>query len=181
LRSDVSGSRSSEDPSVTSVAMRLLGRRPLTEAELRERLATARHAADAIDHACERLREAGYLDDHALALDFIVNRAERLGHGPEKLVAALCGRGVPQGVAEAALQLAIERGDLSPREVLLRRMRRQLRGTAAPLTPRAYARVYNTLRRAGFGGESIRRELDRYREPASHAEPIADEATDDFP
>ena len=161
--------------------MRLLGRRPLTEAELRERLARAHHAAAAIDHTCERLREAGYLDDHALAVDFIVNRAERLGHGPEKLLAALCERGVPEEVVEAALQLAIERGDLSPREVLQRRMRRHLRGAAPPLTPREYARVYNALRRAGFDGAMIRQELDCLREPASHAEPIADETTDDFP
>lgn len=161
--------------------MRLLGRRPLTEAELRERLTRAQHAAGAIDHACERLRQAGYLDDHALALEFIVNRAERLGHGPDKLVAALCERGVARGVAEAALQLAVERGDVSPREVLLRRLRRYLRGATPPLSAREYARVYNALRRAGFGGELIRQELECYRAPASHAEPIADETTDDFP
>jgi SOS response regulatory protein OraA/RecX len=164
-----------------SAAMRLLGRRPLTEAELRARLAKARHSATAIDHTCERLRAAGYLDDHALALDFIVNRAQRLGHGPEKLVAALCGRGVLRDVAEGALQLTVERGDFSPREVLLQRMRHHLRVAAPPLGRRDYARVYNALRRAGFGEEMIRQELDCHREPASHAEPIANETTDDFP
>jgi hypothetical protein len=60
-------------------------------------------------------------------------------------------------------------------------MRQHLRGAAPPLGPRDYARVYNALRRAGFGEEMIRQELEGYRDPASHAESIADETTDDFP
>jgi SOS response regulatory protein OraA/RecX len=65
----------------------------------------------------------GYLDDRRLALEFIVTRAERLGHGPTKLVEDLCRRGVGREVAEAALRLAVERGDVSTTEVLRRRMR----------------------------------------------------------
>jgi SOS response regulatory protein OraA/RecX len=171
---------SSRDASVAGAAMRLLGRRPLSEAELRERLRARGHAAAAVEEACARLREAGYLDDLRLALDFIVTRAERLGHGPAKLVVDLCGRGVGHDVAEDALQIAIRQGDLVPREVLRRRMRRHLGGAPVPPGPRDYARVYNALRRAGFDDEAIRQELGDCRESASHAEPIADETSDDF-
>jgi regulatory protein len=176
----VSRDDSSRDASVAEAAMRLLGRRPLSEAELRGRLEARGHATAAVDEACARLREAGYVDDRRLALDFIVTRSERLAHGPEKLVADLCGRGVGRDVAEAALRIAIRQGDLSPRELLRRRMRRHVGDAALPLGPRDYARVYNALRRAGFDGEAIRRELEDRREPASHAEPIADETSDDF-
>jgi len=161
--------------------MRFLARRPLSETELRARLEAGEHAASEIEEVCDRLKEAGYLDDHRLAVDFVTTRAERLGHGPEKLVAALCGRGVAREVAEAALRLAVERGDLSPREVLRRRLRRHLGDAASPRSPRDYARVYNALRRAGFDDGAIREELGPYREPASHTEPTAEEIDDEFP
>ena len=147
---------------------------------MRARLAAKGHPEPAIEEACSRLAETGYLDDGKLALDFIATRAERLGHGPEKLLAALRARGVEPDEAEAALRLAVERGDLAPREVLRQRLPRHLRGATLPLASREYARVYNALRRAGFDDDAIRKELGRCGEPASHTESATDEIDDDF-
>ena len=82
------------------------------------------------------------------------------------------------GTVEDALALreVVERGDVTPREILRRRIRRRLVGAALPLDRRGLARVYNALRRAGFDAESIRQELEPYGVPTSRVDPISDEA-----
>jgi len=171
---------STRERSAKAAALRLLARRPLSLAEVHARLERQGYGPDEIEEACGRLGELGYLDDARLALDFIVTRAARLSHGPEKLVEALCRRGVERTVAHAALDRARAEGELDDLDLLRRRLRRHLRDPHGPLDRRDYARVYNALRRAGFDPEAIRRELDSYREPASHDQPTTDETTDDF-
>ena len=173
---------SSTGLSASRAAVRLLTRRPLSEDELCRRLEAQGHAAEEVESACRRLRQAGYLDDQRLAMDFIVTRAERLGHGPERLVADLLRRGVRAEVARSAMHLAVERGDIAPRELLRARIRSGLGDGPPHLPPRAYARMYNALRRAGFDEESIGRELEPYRAVLeSPGELTADERNDDLP
>ena len=167
-------------PSAAEEALSMLARRPLTEAELRRRLSARDHSEEAVVTACAQLREAGYVDDGRLALDFIVLRAERLGHGPSRLIDALLRRGVEREIAQLALQRAIEQGDFDPARLLRRRIERLLRGAPAQPGLRERARVYNTLRRAGFDDDAIRRELASLDEPEPHEEPRTDETTDDF-
>ena len=170
----------SKNGSAAEEALSILARRPLTEAELRRRLAARDHSDEDVHEACAYLRKAGYVDDGRLALDFIVLRAERLGHGPSRLTDELCRRGVEREVAESALQRAIDQGDLDPQRLLRRRLERLLRD--APTQPglRDRVRVYNALRRAGFDGDAIRRELASLDQPEPHEEPRTDETTDDF-
>ena len=166
----------------SEAAVRLLARRPLTERELSRRLEAQGHPPGEIDDALHRLREAGYLDDRRFAADFIVTRAERMGHGPGKLLADLARRGIPAETAEAALRLAVEQGDVDPRELLRSRIRSRLGDPSQGLAPRAHARMYNALRRAGFDEESIGTELEPYRAALESAgEWPADEKSDDLP
>ena len=67
-------------------ALTLLAHKPLTESEVRVRLASRGHAAESVHATIERLRDAGYVDDQRLALHFIATRASRLGHGPGRLI-----------------------------------------------------------------------------------------------
>ena len=144
-------------------ALKALARRPLTDAELRDRLAKREWGADEIDETLERLRAGGYVDDAKLALDFIVLRSARLAVGLLKLIADLRKRGVSESVARTAWRQAIDSGDLDSLAVLRHRLRRQLSSAERPLDSRGYARVYNALLRAGFEGEHIRKELEPYR------------------
>ncbi len=173
---------SSTGLSASHAAVRLLARRPLSQDELCRRLAAQGHAAEEVESACRKLRQAGYLDDRRFAMDFIVTRAERLGHGPERLVADLVRRGVRAEVARAAMLRAVDQGDVAPLELLRARVRSRLGDGPRQLQPRAYARMYNALRRAGFEEESIGRELEPYRAVLeSPGELTADERTDDLP
>jgi regulatory protein len=145
------------------VALSLLARRPLTEAELRGRLAAAGHAADVCDAVCRRLSEHGYLDDARLAEEYIVARAVRLGHGPDRLIAALVRRGLDEDVATGAWRRLVERGDLDPHDLLRDQVVRRLAPYGPKPDRRAYARVYNALLRSGFPADDVTEALRPHR------------------
>ena len=147
--------------------MQLLSRRPLTELELRERLRDRGQDSATIDRTCRRLVEDGYLDDRAIAADYIRARSERLGHGPRRLLDDLCRRGVDRDLAEAALHEVVEQGDVATDELLLRQIRKRV-GTATSIDSRGFRRVYNALLRAGFEDDAIRRHLQPLLETPDH-------------
>jgi regulatory protein len=141
-------------PPARERAVALLARRPYGEAELGRRLAAEGHGGEEIERALAELRRWGLLDDRRLAEHFILARAERLGHGPGRLLADLQRRGVAGDVAREVLEELCRRGDLDPDALLRRAIRRRGAGDE-----RAKARMYNALLRAGFDETSIRREL----------------------
>ena len=140
-------------------ALRLLGIRPLTVAELRQRLEARGHAPDAIDEVAERVERQGYVDDAELARNYIVSRALRLGHGPRRLIEDLVRRGVARDTARAAWACAVDRGDLDCEALLRRELERRLGPAPAELDPRNQRRVYNALLRAGFEASAVHRAL----------------------
>lgn len=148
--------------SASDDAARLLGRRPLTERELQQRLTERGHPADVIDATLAAFRDRGYISDYRLALEYIVRRAERLGHGRRRLLGDLARRGVAEDVLERAWQAADEGGELDHERALERRVRKRLRGRER-LDPRAWARVYNALLREGFEEPAVRGRLERHR------------------
>jgi len=134
-------------------ALDLLARRPRAESELRLALATDGYADDVIDATLARLAARGYVNDRALAVQYLVSRAERLGHAPSRLLAELRTRGVPEPVLEAAEREAREvHGVDAPRMV-----RREIdrRGAGPDADPRRKARVYNALLRAGYDADDV--------------------------
>jgi len=77
-------------------ALRLLARRAMSEARLKERL-LARFAPE---EALKRLRAMGYLDDRAFAETYVATRAR---YGPMKLRRLLLAQGVGEEIVEAVL------------------------------------------------------------------------------
>ena len=150
-------------------AVRYLARRPLTVLELQDRLRQDGHAAGAVEAVLERLLAEGSLDDRALASHYMSTRMTRLGHGPERLVRDLVGRGVDAAVAGEALATGLRQGDLDPEGILRREIDRRLPGDT--ITPREHRRVYNAMLRAGFEPLSIRRAMERYRRDPDSSEP----------
>jgi len=149
-------------PSAHAEALRLLARRPRSRRELCIELERKGHKSAAIDEAVTRVEASGYLNDEKLAQHFITARADRLLHGPQRLLADLERRGVSRALAERALRKAVESGDVAPLALLRRAIRRRLAGREQ-LDSAGYARMYNALLRAGYGGTDVRRELEPYR------------------
>jgi len=144
-------------------ALRLLGRRPLTEDELRRRLEDRGHAADAVASALQRAVDAGYVDDSRLAGEYIATRARRLGHGKDRLLRELRRRGVDADLAASAWDRVVEEEGLEPLKLLRRAAQGRVERCGGKLDPRAYRRVYNALLRAGFDPDAIAAELRAYR------------------
>jgi len=166
-RSPVDPPRAAVRESTYDDAVELLARRPLSEAELRERLDGRAHDPDDVERVVERLRAASYLDDERLALDLILFRS-RKGHGPERTSEEIRRRGVGEEAIRRAWEAAARDYDIDPREILRLRVRRHLQKEAQPLDQRQLRRVYNALLRAGFAATDVRSELDPFLdEPGS--------------
>ena len=110
----------------------------------------------------ETLRRRGYLGDAELAMQYVVARATRLGHGPLRLQRDLEQRGIDASVAQRAWQQAVEQGDVDPETLLGRAVERRLGGSALQ-GPGNYRRVYNALIRAGFDPHDVRAALAPHR------------------
>lgn len=167
------------DASAWSDALRWIAGRPRTRAEMRERLARRSHPPETIEAVVERLEREGYLDDDELAWNFIVARAERLGHGPRRLIDDLERRGLPRATARAAWERAIERGDLDEEALLRRELQRRLGPSRGPLDTRTHRRVYNALLRAGFESSAVHRELVALRGSAARSDHEPGQGFDD--
>jgi len=104
-----------------------------------------------------RLKENKYLDDERYARQFVRQRAEIRKQGSFRIARELRARGVPDRHIEAALA---ERAAESDEGATVRaRLARRLKTLRGPLDERRTASLYNSLLRAGFAAETIRREL----------------------
>jgi regulatory protein len=129
------------------VALRLLGQRSHSTAELAQKLARRGCAGEGIDHALRRLRELGYLDDRGYADRLVERRAGERGRNA--IAAELARKGVPRELAAEALA-GLGRDDQL-------QAARRLTARFGPLEPR---RLAARLERRGFGPEVIRAVLE---------------------
>ncbi|TDI46294.1 MAG: hypothetical protein E2P01_09235 [Acidobacteria bacterium] len=154
--------RKTEPGGPCSLALRWLARRPLTEAEIRKRLAGKGFSAADADRTVDDLVGRRLLDDDALALDFVVLRSSRLRLGKGRLMRELEQRGVDAGVADRAYRQAVESGELDPENLLRESVARRLQRDRDP-TAASSRRIYNALLRAGFPAAELYAELKRQR------------------
>ena len=138
-----------EGQSALAHALRFLGRRDHSVAELRGKLALRGYGASAIEQAIDRLLELGYLDDRRFAMLW-AGAAIRSGRGVgSRLRQELKQRGVANDlIAETLNQLAQEHDE---REVLAQLVARRFAGfDPAAASVRERQRVYAYLQRRGF-------------------------------
>jgi len=127
-------------------ALRLLGVRWRSRAELQQRLRLAGFPAEEIDEAIQDLDRAGLVDDARFARAVVADRAGRRLAGDREIRMALRRGGVSEDTAVAAMAAA---GDESERALDLARKRAARLSGLEPAT--AYRRLYGLLLRRGFG------------------------------
>ena len=86
-----------------STALRLLGYRGRSEAEVRRRLAP-RYSVQTIERVITSLTEQGYLGDAAFAAQWRSNRERRRPRGKSLLRQELLGKGIPEDTIREALE-----------------------------------------------------------------------------
>ena len=136
-------------------ALRIIGARPMSEKELRDRLVekgeTAENAADAVDW----LVELRLLNDAEYAAMCVRHYAAK-GFGPGRIRNELYRRGVPRELWEEALEELPEQDD-----EIDRLLRRKLRGDVNDRD--ALRKATDALYRRGFRSEDIRAAVERLR------------------
>jgi regulatory protein len=149
----------SGDSGAYQLALRLLGRRDHSVAELARKLAQRGYPPAEVSEAVTRLTAIGYLDDQRFAATFAAAavRSGR-GYGP-RLKLELARRGVPAEIVTATLTaLAAEQSEGELLATLV--ARRFAAFSPAVADDRERRRVYGYLQRRGFSLAAI---IDHFR------------------
>jgi regulatory protein len=75
-------------------ALRYLGYRPRSEAEVRSHLRQRGYAAAAIEHSVQRLRQLNYLNDSNFARSWAASKVTGSGYGPKRIEQELRAKGI---------------------------------------------------------------------------------------
>jgi regulatory protein len=139
-------------------AIRFLGYRPRSRAEVRRRLSAAGIDPELVDATLARLAEQGYLDDTEFARYWVENRQQFRPKGAQALRQELRQRGVEGAAIESAL------AGIDPAESAYEAARGWARrlNALAQADPVAYRRkLSDFLLRRGFGYEIAREVVTR--------------------
>jgi len=142
-------------------ALRLLGRRDYTRAELTERLTRRGYPADEVEAALQRLTGEGLVDDRRVAAAFIRVASRVKGRGRIRIARDLEARGVDAAIIQECLDALPEDEDQDAIQRLLDR-----RNLPARLSLADRRRLFQQLLRRGFPSDAIARALrDRGQAP----------------
>jgi regulatory protein len=132
------------------VALRLLGRRDYTAAELRQRLTDRGFAPDLVDATLADLRAQGLQNDTRAALAHVRTASRVKGRGPRRIKYELQARGVPADAIEESTASLTPEDVKETLERLLARQRLTL-----PLPADERRRLFQRLIRRGFSVDAI--------------------------
>ena len=136
-------------------ALRIIGARPMSEKELRDRLVEKGETPDDAEAAVDWLRGLRLLNDAEYAAMCVRHYAAK-GYGPGRIRSELYRRGVPRELWEDALEELPEQDD-----EIDRLLRKKLRGDVTDRD--AVRKATDYLYRRGFKHEDIRAAVERLR------------------
>jgi regulatory protein len=142
-------------------ALQMLGRRELSEKQLRHRLLDRDHSPEDIERAIQLLQENRALDDARVAAAYVRTAIKIKGRGRLRIQHELRDMGIPGDVAAQALAEAF--GDTDERALITRALQKKLRGKPKIEDAAEYARVYQYLMRQGFSPAAVNAALKAHR------------------
>ena len=142
-------------------ALKMLGRRELSESQVRQRLARKGHAEDEIQAAIERLKAERAIDDARVAAaiartETVVKRRGRL-----RVRRQIENAGIAPPVARQALDAVFE--EVDDDALLQAALGRRLRGDRRIEDDREFRRLYRYLTAQGFDSDRILKALNARR------------------
>ena len=140
-------------------ALRLLGRRDYTTAELERRLLERGFAPDDVQQTISALTTEGALDDRRVAAAHIRTSTGVKHRGRQRIRLELEARGVDSALVRDLLAEVPAETEIAAIETFLRRRR-----TTSPPTLEARERLFRQLRRRGFAPDLIARALREHEE-----------------
>ena len=143
--------------SAYATALRMLARRELSTAQIRDRLKQRGFTRGAIDEAVSRLTSNGSLDDARVARAVARTRAHVKRQGRQRVARELALIGIPDQITEAALSDVF--GDLDEAALLEQALERRLRGRISLADPASRRRIVAALVRQGFAPGAVMRAM----------------------
>ena len=137
--------------------LKLLGRRELSEKQIRERLKRKEYSDDDIDAAVARLREERAIDDARVAGAIARTETSIRRRGKLRVQLQIQRAGIDKATAKAAVDEAF--GDIDDEALIEASLQKRLRGRDRIENDREYARLYRYLLAQGFESDRIRRAL----------------------
>jgi regulatory protein len=145
------------------VALTLLSRRELAEAQIRTRLARRKFDADDIDAAIARLRGERALDDRRTALACARTEVRLKQRGRLRVVRQIEALGIARDIARDAVAEVF--AELDEAAVLEQAVDRRLRHGTSLDDPAVFRRVHRYLLGQGFDPSSVTNALRRRKKP----------------
>jgi regulatory protein len=140
--------------SARTAALRLLGRRDYTIAELTARLTDREYPADEVEAALQRLAGEGLVDDRRVAASFVRVASRVKGRGRIRIERDLIARGVAPAIVRETLAALPEEEDV---EAIERLLARRTLPNRLPIADRR--RLFQQLLRRGFPADAIAKAL----------------------
>jgi len=152
-------------------ALRVLGARAISTAQLKAKLRTRAGRREDVDEVVASLRAYGFLNDSRFAEGFATARRDSRGFGRQRVMADL----VKQRVAPAVARKAVDQAYAGTNETAMIEafLARKYRGADLPALladERKLAAAYRRLRAAGFSSSQSIRVLKRFSARADDLE-----------
>jgi regulatory protein len=147
-------------------ALKMLARRELSEAQIRQRLARRRHGPDAVDRAIARLREERAIDDERVAQAIARTQSSLRRRGKLRARREIEAAGIARSVADRAVDQAFKEVDSDA--LLDAAVARRLRGRATIANRAELAKLYQYLVRQGFEPDRVLNRLKLHKGYENH-------------
>jgi len=141
--------------------LKMLARRELSEAQIRQRLARKQHAADDVDAAIARLRDERALDDARVAEAIARTETSIRRRGKLRVRLQIERAGISKAVARHAIDEVF--GALDNEALLESSLNKRLRGRTTLADDRERQRLYRYLIAQGFEPDRVRQRLEQFR------------------
>ena len=137
-----------------AAALRLLGRRDYTSAELQDKLVSKGADAEAAADVLTDLRQQGLVDDRRVAAAHVRTASRLKRRGRARIARELAARGLDRDVVDEALAALPRESEAEAiAEILLRKR------VAAKLSVPERRRIFQHLLRRGFSAEAVAKAL----------------------
>jgi regulatory protein len=141
--------------------LKMLGRRELSEQQIRQRLARKEHSPEDIDEAVARLREERAIDDRRVAEAIARTETGIRKRGKLRVRIQLERAGIARDTAKTAMD---EVFDAIDEEALIESaLRKRLRGRESVADDREFQRLFRYLVGQGFESDRVMKALKPYR------------------
>ncbi len=141
--------------------LKMLGRRELSEKQVRQRLARKEHEPDEIEEAVTRLREERAINDVRVAEAIARTETGIRKRGKIRVRMQLERAGIAKDVAKQALDEVF--GALDEEALIEGSLRKRLRGRESIADDREFQRLFRYLIGQGFESDRVMNTLKAYR------------------